>query len=200
MTQDEFYEKISEWISKPKNSWNHITLMAYFCHKYEIENNIKFRLVRWKSDPGKGKESRDFSRLFKTLAPEDYNDLKPDEKKEVKEYIIVKIYNYINWMFDYKFRSGEKSVTGTQIFLMPSMINEFERMYSNFLKKNKDVLKFSALVQWSKENIPEIFEMHQIDHIEDLNMIAKYVEIYNLEDDSLERALLNKAKTMEINT
>ena len=200
MTQDEFYEKISEWISKPKNSWNHITLMAYFCHKYEIENNIKFRLVRWKSDPGKGKESRDFSRLFKTLAPEDYNDLKPDEKKEVKEYIIVKIYNYINWMFDYKFRSGEKSVTGTQIFLMPSMINEFERMYSNFLKKNKDVLKFSALVQWSKENIPEIFEMHQIDHIEDLNMIAKYVEIYNLEDDSLERMLLNRAKTMEINT
>jgi hypothetical protein len=200
MTQDEFYEKISEWISKPKSSWNHITLMAYFCHKYEAENNIKFRLVRWKADPGKGKESRDFSRLFKTLAPENYNDLKSDKKKEAKEYIIVKIYNYINWMFDYKFRSGEKSVTGTQIFLMPSMINEFERMYSNFLKKNKDVLKFSALVQWSKENIPEIFEMHQIDHIEDLNMIAKYVEIYNLEDDSLERTLLNKAKTMEINT
>ena len=200
MTQDEFYEKISEWISKPKGSWNHITLMAYFCHKYETENNIKFRLVRWKADPGKGKESRDFAKLFKTLAPENYNDLKPDEKKEIKEYIVVKIYNYINWMFDYKFRSGERSVTGTQIFLIPSMINEFERMYSNFLKKNKDALKFSALVQWSKENIPEIFEMHQIDHIEDLNMIAKYVEIYDLEEDSLEKALLNKAKIMEIST
>ena len=137
MNQEEFYQKIPDWISKPKSTWNHITLMAYFCHKYQSVNGVRFRLVRWNRDPGKGKESRDFSRLFKTLAPEDYPSLSKEEKAIKKEEVVVKIYNYINWMFDYKFRRGEKSVTGTQLFLMPAMINEFERMYSDFLRKKQ---------------------------------------------------------------
>ena len=133
MNQDEFYEKIPEWISQEKARWNHITLMAYFCHKYEKVNGVKFRLVRWKEDPGKGKESRDFSKLFDTFARLDYKELSKEEKEAEKLKVITRIYNYINWMFDYKFRSGDKSVTGTQLFLMPSMINEFDRMYSKFL-------------------------------------------------------------------
>ena len=97
MTQDEFYEKIPEWISKPEASWNHITLMAYFCHKYTEANGVRFRLVKWNSDPGKGKESRDFSKIFKTFAPEGYSGLTFEDKRFVKKEIIVKIYNYINW-------------------------------------------------------------------------------------------------------
>ena len=89
------------------------------------------------------KESRDFARLFKVLAPEGYEDLPANDKKEVKKEVILKIYNYINWMFDYKFRRGDKSVTGTQIFLLPSMINEFERMYSDYMIKNgQNLLNF----------------------------------------------------------
>ena len=153
MTQDEFYENIPEWISQDKSRWNHITLMAYFCHKYKEVNGVRFRLVRWKGDPGKGKESRDFSSLIKVLAPERYESLPKEEKEEVKSYVVLKIYNYINWMFDYKFRSGDKSVTGTGIFLMPSMINEFERMYSAFLTKDLKGLKFNPILnKWKKSD------------------------------------------------
>jgi len=198
MNQEEFYAKIPEWIAKPKSTWNHITLMAYFCHKYEQKNGVKFRLVRWKSDPGKGKESRDFAKLFKTLAPENYSSLEKERKKEVKEEVTHKIYNYINWMFDYKFRRGDRSVTGTQLFLMPAMINEFERMYSSFLAKKKSENSMESLLVWAKKNVPDIFEHHEIEDLRDVKMLQEYVKSYSLGKDSSESMLLEKAKAMSI--
>lgn len=196
MNQDEFYEKIPDWISRPKSTWNHITLMAYFCYKYESVHSVRFRLVRWNSDPGKGKESRDFAKLFKTLAPEDYSKLSAEKKKAEKEAVIVKIYNYINWMFDYKFRRGDKSVTGTKIFLLPSMINEFERMYSVFLSKNLQENKISSLIAWAEENASDIFSLHQLECADDLKMLQKYINMYSLPKDSLESVVLQRAKEM----
>lgn len=198
MNQEEFYAKIPEWIAKPKSTWNHITLMAYFCHKYEQKNGVKFRLVRWKSDPGKGKESRDFAKLFKTLAPENYSSLEKERKKEVKEEVTHKIYNYINWMFDYKFRRGDRSVTGTKLFLMPAMINEFERMYSSFLAKKKSENSMESLLAWAKKDLPSIFEHHEIEDVRDVRMLQEYVKSYSLDEDSPESILLNKAKEMNI--
>ena len=192
MTQDEFYEKIPEWISKPKDSWNHITLMAYFCHKYTKVNKARFRLVKWDSDPGKGKESRDFSKLFKTFAPEGYSGFRLDRKQSAKKEVIIKVYNYINWMFDFKFRRGDKSVTGTRIFLMPSMINEFERMYSSFVEKNKNKDKMAILVEWAKSNLPEIFGLHQVEEAGDLRMIKRYCDTYTLSVEAPESILLRK--------
>jgi len=198
MNQEEFFAKIPGWIDKPKNTWNHITLMAYFCHKYEQKNMVRFRLVRWKSDPGKGKESRDFSKLFKLLAPEDYASLPKGKKSEIKEEVTVKIYNYINWMFDYKFRSGQKSVTGTQLFLMPSMINEFERMYSDFLEKKNTKNSFANLVSWAKESIPNIFESHELEDVGDIKMLRKYAASYSLDKNSDELILIAKAVEMSL--
>ena len=198
MNQEEFYQKISEWISQEKTRWNHITLMAYFCHKYEEKNGVRFRLVRWKEDPGKGKESKDFAKVIKIFLPEDFDKLPKDKKEALKKASIIKTYNYINWMFDYKFRSGDKSVTGTQIFLLPSMINEFERMYSRFLSNKKEVSKISELIQWAKENIPDIFKLHQVEEIRDIQMIEKYIHMYKLSDNTDEFKLLTRAKEMEI--
>jgi len=196
MTQDEFYEKIPEWISKDVKTWNHITLMAYFCHKYEQKNGARFRLVRWKSDPGKGKESRDFAKLFKTLAPEDYADLSSEKKSGVKSDMMRKIYNYINWMFDYKFRRGERSVTGTRIFLLPSMINEFERMYSRVVRENKVNDEFSTLLAWCRDNVPEIFESQQLEGPNDLKMLEKYTSMYSLAENGPEARVVSMAKQM----
>lgn len=179
MIQEEFYEKVPEWISQDKDRWNHITLMAYFCHKYELKHGIRFRLVKWNRDPGKGKESRDFARLFKVLAPESYDELSSKDKRDTKKEVILKIYNYINWMFDYKFRSGNKSVTGTGIFILPSMINEFERMYSEFTSKNLVADKITNLIAWCNKNCSGIFELHQLEDINDLKMISSYLERNN---------------------
>jgi hypothetical protein len=198
MDQEEFYQKIPEWINHDRDRWNHITLMAYFCHKYELKNGTRFRLVRWKSDPGKGKESRDFSKLIELFLPEKYEELSLEEKKIHKTNVIQKIYNYINWMFDYKFRSGDKSVTGTQLFLMPSMINEFERMYSSFLQRNLSKDKIEVFLDAIKREYPEIFERHQLDEVSDLKILERYIENYKLPESSLEAMVIAKAKTMEI--
>jgi hypothetical protein len=198
MNQQEFYENIPDWISKDKDSWNHITLMAYFCHKYREKHGVNFRLVRWKGDPGKGKESRDFAKLFKALAPEDYSDLTAGNRQDIKKNVILKIYNYINWMFDYKFRRGDKSVTGTGLFLMPSMINEFERMYGDYVSHKKKRRSIEALVSWAKHNLPEIFSKHQVEESSDLRMIETYIKTYSLSKDSPESLLLAKAKELEV--
>lgn len=198
MNQEEFYQKIPEWIAQDRSRWNHITLMAYFCHKYELKNNVKFRLVKWNNDPGKGKESRDFSKLMETFLPENFKEMSIEDKKKYKNDVINKIYNYINWMFDYKFRSGDKSVTGTKLFLMPSMINEFERMYSSFLSKKTSKDKISLFIDEVKKEYPEIFELHQIDEPGDLKMLEKYIQSYSLPESSLEAKVLEKAKKMEI--
>jgi len=198
MNQEEFYGKIPEWIAQDRAKWNHITLMAYFCHKYELKNGTKFRLVRWKMDPGKGKESRDFSKLIEIFLPEKYEELSTEEKKSYKTNVIQKIYNYINWMFDYKFRSGDKSVTGTQLFLMPSMINEFERMYSSFIQKSLSKDNFGVFIDSIKRDFSDIFDNHQIDEVSDLKILERYVENYKLPLDSIEAIVVAKAKKMEI--
>jgi|TARA_R110001583_G_scaffold16234_12_gene66269 hypothetical protein len=198
MTPDEFYNKIPDWISQDKDRWNHITLMAYFCHKYEEKNGSRFRLVRWKSDPGKGKESADFAKLFSIFSPDNYKGLSGDEKRESRVLVNKKIYNYINWMFDYKFRSGDRSVTGTRIFLLPAVINEFERMYSNYLIKKSRDNSISILIGWCKANTPDIFDRQQLEDIDDLNLMIKYVETYNLSNKDSECLVLLKAKEMGI--
>lgn len=198
MTQDEFYENIPTWISKDRSTWNHITLMAYFCYKYEKKHNARFRLVRWKSDPGKGKESRDFAKLFDILSPDNYKALDSKSKKVVKKDLIDKIYNYINWMFDYKFRRGDRSVTGTGLFLMPSMINEFERMYLKHMALRSTESKMSKLISWAENNIPDVLDRHDLESVGDLKMIKAYAESYSLEHDSCEHLLIRKAKELEV--
>lgn len=198
MDQEEFYEKIPEWISKDKSTWNHITLMAYFCHKYEQKNGVRFRLVRWNTDPGKGKESKDFAKLAKTFLPENFEKLPKEQQKNLKEEVVHKIYNYINWMFDYKFRRGERSVTGTQLFLTPSIINEFERMYSAFLEKKNQQGTFEELISWVKKNVPDIFELHEIEEARDIRMIERYAENHNLQPLSPERKVVQKAKELNL--
>ncbi len=193
MNQEEFYSNIEDWISKPKSTWNHITLMAYFCHKYELVTGSKFRLVRWKGDPGKGKESRDFSKLFKVFATEDYDKINGSDKLFIKNKINNKIYNYINWIFDYKFRSGTQSVTGTGIFLLPSIINEFERMYEQVVEKNTNDFKIKTLIKWCGENCPEIFSLHQLEDMDDLEMIYSYFKAHNL-DKSVESRVVEYAR------
>tara|TARA_A100001011_G_scaffold400337_1_gene514207 strand:- start:331 stop:930 length:600 start_codon:yes stop_codon:yes gene_type:complete len=198
VTQEEFYRSISDWISQDKSRWNHITLVAYFCHKYESKNKARFRLVKWNKDPGKGKESRDFAKLFSIFAPEGYKDMSAEDKRRHRFLVNQKMYNYINWMFDYKFRSGEKSVTGTGIFLLPSMVNEFERMYSSQLKKINDDDKMSNLIRWCNENACEIFDLHSLEDTSDLKMISRYLETHSLENDSFEYIVISKAKEFGI--
>jgi hypothetical protein len=193
ISEEEFFNNIEEWIKADVSGWTHITLLAYFCHKYEKKNGVKFRLVRAKKGPTMGKEAADFAKLFRTLAPENYKDLPKDFKDMVRRDINMKIYNYINWMFDYKFRRGSQSVNGTRLFLTPSIIVEFERMYSSFLERKGAENKFEKLISWCKKEAAEIFNLHQLEREEDLKMLKRYAEMYTLGSEALEVKVLKKA-------
>lgn len=198
MTRDEFYNISEEWIKQDRGKWTHITLVAYFFYKYKSVNGVNFIPASWSGNPAKTKESRDFAELFKKLAPDNYDELDRDEKQKHRALTINKIYNYINWMFDFKFKRSNSSVSGTRLFLTPSLINEFERMYSAYIKKQENVGSFSAFLEWCKTTIPGIFDHQQLESIDDLKMINRYYIASGLSQDSLEGKLIAKAKQMGI--
>ena len=101
-------------------------------------------------------------------------------------------------MFDYKFRRGERSVTGTQLFLIPSMINEFERMYSAFLTKKNNENSMENLLSWVNEKYPHVLEEHDLEDVGDLKMLEKYVSFYSLPPDSNENLILAKAREFSL--
>ena len=196
MNEEDFHNNIDKWLEADVSEWTHITLLAHFCKKYKQKNGVKFRLVRAVRGPTMGKEASDFAKLFRTLAPENYKELAKDKKDSVRHEINLKIFNYVNWMFDYKFRSGMKSVNGTRLFLVPSIIVEFERMYDVYLAKKQSESNISKLISWCNKEIPEIFASHQLTMEGDIAMIKKYAEMYGLAQDSAEQIVLNKASEL----
>ncbi len=198
MTRTEFYQQIDTWIEQDKSRWNHLTLMAYFYHKYNKRTGVNFIPASWKSNPALTKESRDFAKLFKLFAPEYYESMSGELKTQTKHKINQKIYNYINWLFDFKMRYGSKTVTGTGIFLNNNMLNEFEVMYNAQLKKREESSSIEDLKKWAQKLIPMVLESHQLERVEDLNMILRYIEMYSLDDSSPEKQLIKKAQEMKL--
>lgn len=198
MNQEEFYSKIPEWIAQEKSRWNHVTYLAFFCHYYKKKHGVEFRLVAGKKGVTMGKEARDFSKLFKLFAPDNYSKLPKDDKAKIREEVTWKIYNYIKWMFDYKFRSGQKSVNGTRLFHVPAIVNEFERMYGSYLRKQKTENKMDVLISWAKKNTPEVLDSHQVSEPSDLLMILNYSKMYNMGPEEPESLFLNKAKSIGV--
>jgi hypothetical protein len=197
MTEEEFFLKIPEWIKADKKDWNIVTIVAYFCNKYEQKNGIRYKLVRSKAGPTSTKETRDFSKLFSIFAPENYKDLPPEQKASFREEINKKIYNYINWMFDYKFRSGDRSVNGTQLFLSPSIINEFERMYSKFVRNGEIKNSFSDLKSIIEKEYPIFLDRNELTTLDDLNMIQR-IWIQKGKPENIESKVINLAIKMGI--
>ena len=198
MTKQEFCDIIDEWISAPKSKWNHVTLVAYFYYKYKEKNGVHFTPTKWTGNPASSKECRDIKKVFDSFAP-DYANLKADEKKELRVKTYIKIYNYINWMFDYKHRYGDKGkAVTTQFFLSPYAINEFQIMYNRALKKTESEDKIGTLLDWCKKEMPELLDSHQVFKADDLNLIQKYADMYSLEESSNERRLVKQAKVLGI--
>jgi hypothetical protein len=193
MTEAEFYEKIPDWIKQDISNWTHITTLAFFCYKYEQKNGVRFTLTRSRKGVELSKESADFAKLFKLMAPQDYSELSGWEKAEVRRKVNLKIKNFISWMFDYKYRSGEKSVNGTRIFHAYNLINEFERMYAKYMAKQKTMNKMDLLLKWCQEEASEIFNYHQIEREDDLLMLKSYAEQYDLQENSTEKRVIAKA-------
>lgn len=199
MTKQEFYDQIEEWISAPKDKWNHVTLVAYFYHKYRERNGVQFTPARWSGNPASSKECRDIARVFDIFAVDGYKELSAEQKRQERERVNKKIYNYINWMFDYKHRYGDKGkAVTTQFFLSPYALNEFQVMYNRAMKQKNSKSRIEQLISWCKNEMPEILEIHQIDKADDIKLINKYADMYSLPDSSNERRLVDKASALGI--
>lgn len=196
MTEEEFYQKIPTWIGADRSTWNHITLFAYFCDKYQKKTGVRFRMVRSKSGPTSTKETRDFAKLVKLFCPDNFDNLSEEEKLDHKTLAINKTYNYINWMFDYKFR-GAPAVSGSQVFLVPSILNEFERMYSAHLSSKKSETKIFDFLNWIKKEVPEALDKFELGTKEDISLFVKYVESKKTPNE-MQYLILNKIKEMNL--
>lgn len=198
MTDADFYNNLQGWIEEDIEDWNRVTLVAYFCYKYQYKNKnnpdqVQFRLTKSKRGSVSSKELADLSKLFNTFAPENYSELPWEHKRKVTGMINLKIRNYINWVFDWKFRSGNKTVNSTRIFLSPALIVEFERMYAKYLEKQNNLSKIDQLIAWCQKEVPDLFKKHQLNKVDDLLLIKRYADQYKLEQNSLERRVLNQA-------
>jgi hypothetical protein len=189
MTEEELYEKIPKWIESDKKSWNIVTFFAYFLRKYENKNGVKFRITKSRNGPLSSKEMRDFSRLFEKLAPEDYSSLPKEERESIKELTNIKLFNYINWMFDYKFRMPGTSPDGTQIFFSPSYLNHFERMYADAMKKKSKKSTFEDFLAEISKIEPKFLDNNECTSEQDLMMIQSIWIQKGKPDNSLGRAI-----------
>ena len=196
MNQSEFLEKAAVWIEADKSSWTHITLLAYFCYRYKERNGVRFRFARWGGHPAKTKESRDFSRLIKAFLPEDFDNLTKENQKLAKKKSISKSYNYINWIFDYKFRTSDKSVTGTGIFLNHNIMNHFERMWFNHQNKKKKESKLNSFVSWIKDNHPSFLDNYDFEDEKDLGIVLSFIEGNGFGEETSEFLVYKKAKSL----
>jgi len=197
MTEEELYQKIPGWIAAEKKDWNIATFLAYFCKKYEDKNGVRFRITKSKQGFFSSKEMRDFSRLFKKFLPDNFDELNSFERSAEKEKANIKLYNYINWMFDYKFRMPGSSPDGTQIFFSPTYINNFERMYSEAIKKASKKSSFDLFLKKVNKCFPSFLENNECSSESDLKMINTIWVQKGSKDNELKK-VLEIAREMEL--
>ena len=78
-------------------------------------------------------------------------------------------------MFDYKYRTAP-AVSGTQVFLVPSVLNEFERMYAAKLSRQARRTSLDVLTEWIRNSYPSVLNNHQLETDNDIVLFSKYVE------------------------
>lgn len=193
MTETEFREKLKNWIEAPKEEWNLITFWAYFYHKYEEKYGVKY-LVKGKNVLST-KETKDLSEVLKIFQGPNWNGLSREERDSLKKEINLKMFNYINWMFDFKLKG--KSVTSTGIFLLTPMLNEFNIMWQKHKSKSLSSDGFSKLIEYIKKDVPGYLENYELTSKEDLLMIYKIWEKKGFPDNDTAR-VCNKAKDLNI--
>jgi len=189
MTLEEFYEKSKEWISADKDTWNHVTLMAYFVQKYKRSYGINYKMTRWKNNPAKSKESLDMSKLMKEFKV--FNDGWESSNKNT----VLKCYNYINWIFDRKFRYDNK-VNSTGLLLNHTLINEFEKIFSKKMKEHKSMSKVADLNSWVKKNTPDILNDYEFNDENDIEIFSNYYKSNKFDPSSDESKLYNHIRSI----
>jgi len=196
-----FLTKVDDYANTEFKDWTILTLLSYFLTKYKVVNGLEFIFTDCKKGPTKSKEMRDASKIWRQF---DKGRLKNLESKEdklaYKQQLVEILREYIDWAFDVKFRGRQINVTGLGIFAVANFMNEFLQWRKNskrFLPRRNDPLP-KDFISWLENNAPEIWQKQQLHVLEDLNLLANYIDTYDLEKTSLERLVLEKARSLGI--
>lgn len=196
-----FLVKMYDYATDEPKDWTTVTLLSYFLVKYKTVNGLDFIFASCKKGPTQSKEIKDAIRIWNMFDRSRYKALTNKEEKLVyKEQLVGILKEYIDWAFDIKFRGKEINVTGLGIFAVAGFMNEFlqwrKARQTALPRRNQSVPK--ALLDWAKDNAPDIFKRQQLAVLEDLNALHNYVEAYDLTGISIEATVLNKAREMGV--
>lgn len=183
MNLSEFHSSKLSWVSKEKESWNIVTFVSYFCVKYEQLYGVQYRFSRWAGNPALTKEGKDFSKLLKEYGDSGLSSL--DAK--------MKLYNYINWAFDYKGKRGA-NINSSGLLYHHSFINEFEKKYSSFVNSRKNSIGIDSLKDWCVSNAPSIVENYTIKTDKDLVFIGEMLKMEGMEGSDEEKLIIEAKK------
>jgi hypothetical protein len=182
MDLKEFHINKYNWVCQEKSKWNVVTFVSYFCVKYKERYSVEYRFSGWRGNPALTKEGRDLSKILKEYKESGLSKLDANKK----------LYNYINWSFDYKAKRGV-NINSTGLLYNHVFFNEFEKAYHNFLKKARNKVDMTSLKEWCKDNAPSILENYNLESRQDLEFIEKMLTLSDL-SGSEEEILIDKAK------
>lgn len=195
----DFLSKSKEFAEHEPERWTPLSLLSYFILSYEKMNGVEYIFTPSKRGPTKCKEMKDAAKIWQSFDRGRYKALKdPEEKKEYKRQLVAVLKEYIDWMFNVKMRGRATNVTGLGLFVVTNVMNEFLQWRKK--NKNKAPRRGTAinreLIEWAKATVPAVFERHQVDVYDDLNVLIDYVAVYSLPEHEPEHQLIQKAREM----
>lgn len=197
----DFIAKIKEYASHDPQRWRVMSFLSYFVNRYEEMNGVPYIFNPNKNGPNKSKEMKDASRIWKAFDRGRYSAIQDKaEKEHYKEQLVSILREYVDWTFDEKMKNRKINITSMGLLTNGNVMNEFLQFRKNkaALTKTRSYPLPKEFLSWVKENAPGILEKHQFSMLEHLNMIIKYIEQYNLDNNQLEVIVINKAREIGI--
>jgi hypothetical protein len=196
-----FLSKISEYADHDASKWTTYTLLAYFLVQYKKTNNQEFVFSYGKRGPTKSRELKQAATIWSMFDSGRYKSITiKEEKAAYKEQLVAILKHYIDWAFHTKFHGRNTNVTGLGIFAVSNFMNEFlqwRKLNKKILPRRTDLLP-SSLIEWAKNNAPDIFKKQQFSVLEDLNALYNYIQAYDENKESIEAIVLEKARELGI--
>jgi len=152
-------------------------IIGYFCYLYKKKFGIDYIFIPQNINPFSSIECKYTSML---LAGFNNNAL------EVR--------NYLKWLFTKELK-GQTQITSFGYIKIPDIIRRYN-LYSMTEKTKTRTSKLPVeFISWCKENT-QIYEAYTLDNYNDLIAIYKSVKAYNIEKNTDEGRVLEKAEAM----
>lgn len=99
--------------------------------------------------------------------------------------------NYLKWVFKTKIEPKRYKVTSLGFFTTSNIINEYKHARARAQTIRRTTRLPEEFLQWCREHEPEIFELQELNHWNDLNGLVTHIKCYG--EDSVEGRVAQEA-------